>query len=72
MQTYEVLRDFPQNGKRYRKGDTINLTERQARHLRIGGFIKPAKPAKKPVEKKAPAAAPAVAPAEKKQGKGSK
>lgn len=62
MQKYEVLRDFPQNGKSYRKGGSIDLTERQARHLRIGGFIRPAK--EKQEEKKSTAA--------KKQDKGSK
>lgn len=39
MQTYTVLRDFPQNGKSYRKEGTIKLADRQAKHLLIAGFI---------------------------------
>lgn len=39
MQSYHVLRDFAQNGKIYRQGDTVELSERQARYLLINGTV---------------------------------
>lgn len=41
MNTYSVERDFPLGGKIHRKGGEVSLTNKQARHLRIAGFIKP-------------------------------
>lgn len=46
MQTYTVTRDLHQNGRIYRKGARIEMSDKQARHLRLGGFVEPTKPAK--------------------------
>lgn len=35
MQTYQVNRDFAHNGRIHRKGETVKLSERQARYLLI-------------------------------------
>ncbi len=55
MASYKVLRDFPHNGRNLRKGGTVELAARQARHRRIAGFIEPVKeekPAAKQSSKK--------------------
>lgn len=48
MPSYTVKRDINQNGRTYRKGSKIELSERQARHLLIAGFIEPQKEQPKP------------------------
>ena len=41
MQEYNILKDFPGPQKIERKGGSIELSKKQARSLRIAGFIKP-------------------------------
>ncbi len=41
-QQYEVKQDMVQGGRVLRAGDRVWLTARQARYLRLGGFIEPA------------------------------
>lgn len=50
MQNYEVKRDFPMAGRVHRKGERIPMTDKQARHLRLAGFVAVAKPEKKPAK----------------------
>lgn len=56
MPSYTVKRDINQNGRTHRKGSNIELTERQARHLHIAGFIEPRKEQAKPAAAAKPAA----------------
>lgn len=64
MKTYNVNRSFFHNGQIQRKGETVELSERQARYLLISGTIEmtdaglrdvaPAEPSPKPKAKRAP------------------
>lgn len=38
-ETYQVLRPFPLRGKDPKAGDTVTLTAKQAKFLKLGGFI---------------------------------
>ena len=40
-QPYRVERDFILDARHHRRGERIELTDRQARHLRLAGFVSP-------------------------------
>ena len=40
-QPYRVERDFILGARPHRRGERIELTDRQARHLRLAGFVSP-------------------------------
>ncbi len=40
-QPYRVERDFVLGARMHRRGQTVALTGRQARHLLLGGFLEP-------------------------------
>lgn len=45
-------RKFPHAGRLYQAGEVVELTPRQAKYLRLGGFVEENKPAAKKSEPK--------------------